>query len=490
MARDAIRHLEEWANPRTVVILTLLLLVALWTVVIASALAARRESIENSVQLLQRTVRGLEEQTRLHFRLLHFFLLDSTHWLQRERRELAKDLTLRERIETFRVSSGGSIDIRFVDVDGRILDEAGVADQTRGEATEYEPLKGARPAAGLYIGNVAVNPAGNRRELLVSFPLPRPVRGIASLLALVELTALTGSYEEQRPVPGGAVTLLRLDGSTLATVPESGGPLWPSTIAAEVVQRHVDHAQDSFVFIDERETGETRQLVSYSTVRDFPLLIVVSQDYEEALAPWLTQMLWVVLLAVGVTVPLVIVAWRSLRLLQAIAIRDAALHRLTTGDSLTGVSNRQHFADRLDGALRRSQTEHTPLSVLLFTIDFFRRINDGYGHAIGDQVLIAFAEAARNCLRHEDLVGRLGACEFAIMLPGTDLDDSLVVAERIRAEIARISIPSDNGTVEFTASVGATAANAADQSIDELLRRATAALHDARLEGHDHVATG
>ena len=138
--------------------------------------------------------------------------------------------------------------------------------------------------------------------------------------------------------------------------------------------------------------------------------------------------------------------------------------------------------------LGRAQRQKTPLSLLLLAVDFFKQINDGYGHAIGDQVLIACAQAATGCLRSRDLIGRLGGGEFSILLPNTEAREAVMVAERVRTAIARISIPTDNGTVEFAASVGASQARTEDRSIDDLLKRVATALHNAKAGGHDRVA--
>ncbi|MQM35173.1 MAG: sensor domain-containing diguanylate cyclase, partial [Candidatus Accumulibacter phosphatis] len=211
-------------------------------------------------------------------------------------------------------------------------------------------------------------------------------------------------------------------------------------------------------------------------------------DYDAALAPWLKQTLWVIVLAIGVTLPLSVVALRSLRLLRALANQDAELHYLATTDRLTGVSSRQHFVAAVEERLQGANGEQGPLSILLVDIDFFTRINDGYGHAVGDRALVSFAEAATACLRGADMIGRLGAGEFSMLLLDTDISAAIVVAERIRTATAGISIPTDNGTVQFTVSIGASQACATDQSFDDLLKRAVEALQTARIGGPGQLA--
>jgi len=124
---------------------------------------------------------------------------------------------------------------------------------------------------------------------------------------------------------------------------------------------------------------------------------------------------------------------------------------------------------------------------MLLDIDFFRRINDGYGHAVGDQVLLAVAQAAKGALRQRDLLARFGGGQFAVLLPDTEIAEALLVADRIRALIGEIAIPTEDGIVRFSVSVGASEATASDRSTDDLLKRAAQALQSAAAAGHDRV---
>jgi diguanylate cyclase (GGDEF)-like protein len=197
--------------------------------------------------------------------------------------------------------------------------------------------------------------------------------------------------------------------------------------------------------------------------------------------------LWTILLALGMTIPLAVVAWRSLRLLRTLAEHSVQLQELAISDQLTGVSSRQHFVATLADELVLRQRRHLPLAVMLIDIDFFRRINDGYGHAVGDQVLLAVAQAAKRALRQRDLLARFGGGQFAVLLPDTEIAEALLVAERIRAQIGEIAIATENGTVRFSISAGASEVMASDRSTDDLLKRAAQALQSAAAAGHDRV---
>lgn len=488
MVKTTSKHLEEWANPRTVIVLTLLFFVALWSFVGFWTVAARQERIAMAGEFLQRMTYAVEDQTRRQFRLINVFLATCAQWLEANpARDPRRDLAFRNMIEGFRSRTGEAIDIRLVATDGRIFDVLGDPSEPPTSAAGSDYFKGAPANGALFIGKPTPRQPDGHFGLPIAVRLADPIDGFSTLVAVIDLTLLTEVYEKQRRKAGGSITLLRHDGTVLAVAPDDAQALGQAVTGGALASEVLAPQLDNVVVVEESAGAQRRQFTSYAAVTDFPLLVTVSADYDEVLAPWLKQTLWIILLALGISVPLLVVAFRSLRLLQALALRDAELQQLATSDQLTGVSNRQHFVETLDEALLRAQQSQSPLTILLCDIDFFKRLNDGYGHAVGDLVLIAFAEVANHCLRAMDLLARVGGGEFAILLHATEASDAVVVAERLRAGIAAISIPTENGTVQFTASVGASQARAGDKSFDDLMKRAAEALADARAGGHDQL---
>lgn len=487
--RETIRHLEEWANPRTVVVLTLLLLGALWTVVIVSAVSARQASIIATGERLQRMTHAVEEQTRHQLRLLDIFLMSCESWLSaNSSRNPRSDPAFRRLIEGFRSRTGESIDILLLTANGEVSDVRSKAKGRLASLADSEHFRGALANPGLFIGSPERDPSTGHLGLPVALSLQNPAHGIQMLVALIDLPRLTRAYDEQRQKPGGAITLLRRDGTILARAPDDQQLPSRSLADGELFRKHLATQSQAFVLFDDKADGLAREFISFSSMPDYPLLIMVSENHDDALAAWLRQTVWIVLLALGVTVPLAVIAYRSLCLLQALASQNAQLQQLVDTDRLTGVSSRQHFVETLQQELELAQRQQSPLAVLLLDIDFFKRINDGYGHAVGDQALVTFATVAKRCLRGRDLLGRLGGGEFSILLPETEVKQAVRIAERVRLEVAAISIPTENGTVQFTVSVGAGAACATDRSTDDLLKRTAQALHNAKAGGHDRIA--
>ncbi|OAN48126.1 hypothetical protein A6A04_05055 [Paramagnetospirillum marisnigri] len=166
---------------------------------------------------------------------------------------------------------------------------------------------------------------------------------------------------------------------------------------------------------------------------------------------------------------------------------EAELRRLATTDALTGVFNRRYFMTTLGTEVERVHRHPRPLSALMLDIDHFKRINDTFGHPVGDKAIKAMADACTDAIRTVDALGRLGGEEFAILLPDTDLEAAMMVAERIRVAVSRICINTGIGDVVFTASIGVAQLIEADVSAEALLSRADAALYTAKNSGRNRV---
>jgi diguanylate cyclase (GGDEF)-like protein len=179
----------------------------------------------------------------------------------------------------------------------------------------------------------------------------------------------------------------------------------------------------------------------------------------------------------------------SLAAHAVVALENARLHRMVERqaliDGLTGLANRRAVTDALRAEAARAQRLRTPLTVVLADLDGFKEVNDEYGHAVGDEVLRAFADVLRQTLRESDVAGRWGGEEFLLLLPGADQDGAVQLAERIRVELAERSIPGAPG-LRVTASFGV-AEYAAEANSEDLVVAADNALYRAKRAGKDRV---
>jgi diguanylate cyclase (GGDEF)-like protein/PAS domain S-box-containing protein len=174
-----------------------------------------------------------------------------------------------------------------------------------------------------------------------------------------------------------------------------------------------------------------------------------------------------------------------------IAIENARLfgevHRLATTDGLTGVFNRRHFFDLAEREAQRAQRTQRVMSAIMLDIDHFKKVNDTYGHAAGDEVLRMIAQRCRENLRVVDILGRYGGEEFAIILPETDLTTAHHIAERLRQRLTEKPIITDRLTIAVTISLGVSAAESDTFDVAALLNQADAALYQAKQAGRNRV---
>ncbi len=156
-------------------------------------------------------------------------------------------------------------------------------------------------------------------------------------------------------------------------------------------------------------------------------------------------------------------------------------------DMLTGLPNRRHFMELAESECERANRYGGPLSLMMIDLDGFKHINDTHGHQAGDQALAAFAEACRKTIRVNDIPGRIGGEEFAVILPETDGKRAFEVAERLRRAIAaRIVKAGQDASFGFTASIGI-ATRADDSELDRLIAEADRALYSAKSTGKNRT---
>jgi two-component system cell cycle response regulator len=166
--------------------------------------------------------------------------------------------------------------------------------------------------------------------------------------------------------------------------------------------------------------------------------------------------------------------------------RNAELDQMTRTDSLTGMFNRRHLDQELIRQHSDAVRRNDPICVLLLDLDHFKRVNDTYGHAAGDAVLRAFADRLGAELRAGDVGGRWGGEEFLVIMPRTDLDGAVAMAERIRVAAAATPVVVDGTTMEVTVSGGCALGPATSPA--RLIELADSCLYDAKLAGRDRVA--
>jgi diguanylate cyclase (GGDEF)-like protein/PAS domain S-box-containing protein len=167
--------------------------------------------------------------------------------------------------------------------------------------------------------------------------------------------------------------------------------------------------------------------------------------------------------------------------------KESELHRLATTDPLTGALNRRAFAERAGDEAERARRGGYAVSLVICDLDHFKAVNDTHGHATGDRVLKVFTGIMQDLIRPSDALGRIGGEEFALLLPGSDADSAMRVAERVRARFEAAEIPAaDGGVIGASASFGV-AAWRPDDPFDKAMHAADEALYAAKTAGRNRV---
>lgn len=166
---------------------------------------------------------------------------------------------------------------------------------------------------------------------------------------------------------------------------------------------------------------------------------------------------------------------------------NRCLEQLVRTDPLTGAANRRHFFERADIEIQHVQRTEAPLSLLMVDLDHFKRVNDTWGHATGDEVLKNFVSAASMPLRATDLLARIGGEEFLVLLPNTELEGAHEVAQRVLETIRRQVIDISGKPLRYTVSIGAARLREGENVCDTLIARADDALYRAKESGRDQA---
>jgi len=163
------------------------------------------------------------------------------------------------------------------------------------------------------------------------------------------------------------------------------------------------------------------------------------------------------------------------------------LARLAREDELTGVSNRRYFIECATREIIRGSRFHEPQALMMIDIDHFKKVNDTFGHDVGDEVLRIMAQECGNSLRVVDVFGRLGGEEFGALFLNTDADIAKMLADRMRKRVEELIVETSGGNIQFTISIGLVTFSDTSLSLDELMKIADDALYEAKKSGRNRI---
>jgi diguanylate cyclase (GGDEF)-like protein len=306
----------------------------------------------------------------------------------------------------------------------------------------------------------------------------------------------------------GAIHLANLDGYWLIgpTPEEEWGFMQESGDKGHIARRF----PELWEYMGEHEDGQVvlgSELFTFTTMSPLP----VHPDSASSSADSIKPERWVLISRVSmdfmgreylmVGVPLALVAFVGLGLVALMwTLARQREHRATgrlvnmaTRDGLTNLYNRKYFVQCVDREIERAKRYDHPLSLVLFDIDHFKRINDTHGHVQGDEVLRTLATLVRESCRDQDVAGRVGGEEFAVLLPETGREQAAVMAERLRQAVEDLEVRVAGGEViRFTISIGVISSDPAVEDMDfqTLFTKVDALMYQAKEGGRNRVVVG
>lgn len=292
--------------------------------------------------------------------------------------------------------------------------------------------------------------------------------------------------------PAGNITIFDSNMTLLARKPAT-----PDKVGKKITQPFAEaftQTDQSHTFLDINSPVDGLQrLFILRNVEGLPFLIVIGEAHQDWQANW-RQRTFIIIIALILILLLAAFAlsnyWSVLRHMKELEQLKSEAEHLARIDMLTGVSNRRDFTEKAETSFALFQRHKHPLSIIMLDADYFKQINDNYGHDIGDKVLTMIGDILKNTLRTSDIIGRIGGEEFAAVLPETDIKQAQQLAERLRQALdnqkVAINHNPDQNAVHCTASFGVAQANEKD-TLHSLLKRADEGLYQAKAMGRNRV---
>ncbi|MGY2049629.1 sensor domain-containing diguanylate cyclase [Methylobacterium sp. JK268] len=482
---------RQLRSARAAIALAVLAPVGMLVVCTLLLLDLRRDAYDKAEQTSRNLLQVIEKDIDRNFEIFDLTLQGIVENLKTPGIvELRPDLL--QRLLFDRAAMARDMGVTFVlDERGDIAVDEGAVPPRKGNYADrdYFRVHKARADLGLYVGRPLVSRLTGEPMLPFSRRINKPdgtFGGVA--YGSLKLSYFSRLFDQIGLGRDGAINLYLRDGTRVMRHPYREADVGVNIAGAATFERFVSRRSGSFVGTSVRD-GIERHYV-FTQVGDLPLVLNVALSTREIETAWRAKAVaigGIVVSLCGLTIILSLLFGREL---HRRATAEAELARLSHTDALTGLPNRRWF----DQAFARCWGEAVggggPLSLLVVDADHFKRFNDRYGHAVGDEVLKGLADCLSGSVhRPHDAVCRLGGEEFVILLPDTDQQGAVRVANTLHEAVARLTIPAAGiGAGSVTVSVGlAVGPGSGMAEPEDLYRRADAALYEAKAGGRNQT---
>lgn len=436
---------------------------------------------------LGRLTTAVQEQAKGLFKQAEASLMVARHWIAAHPGvDPGTAPEFIDLVEQMRKSSDGLLDFRMVTRSGvlRYIPDKGQAHQTDVSDRDYFQAQADPKTRGLYIANPVLSRVTGKWGIPISIPVDKAGGEVAVLFAAIELDRIAGTFESERVKPNGTIAIFRQDGTILFRSPLDGKAVGSSIAKSTSWEQYLSVSPKGTFLSPESPVDGASRIVSFARVPGYPLLVAVTARTDDLLPIWQLHTAVLSFIAIVVSLFCLLLGKVLIRAMDSEeAIRHEMEHLMLT-DTLTGVGNRRMPNRWLEDEIVRAQRYGRPLTAAFLDLDFFKKINDTYGHGVGDTVLSRVAECLRAQLRQSDHVGRFGGEEFVVLLAETSLEESLPLIERMRAAVSALNFSEMSTPVTVSAGV---AQFKDGESGESLLNRSDRALYKAKTSGRNRT---
>lgn len=460
-------------------------LCCLWGMLLVRGILIYRAQVNNLRQVLMQTSFAIEDMTRNQFRLAEMFLIAADEWLTgHPEADVLDEAFLKDFFPKFQKETGLFIGIYAIDSQGKLYNFVSSNKEALAFVHDREYFN-ISYETDIHISSPIKSRVSESWVIPFVLPLSVPRHEMRMLVIAMKVNVLNRLYERQRLKPNGSVFLFRKDGVLLTKTPWQ--PEFLGKTYAANIEKSFQNSKNETIVFSKSIFDNTTQLTSYMPLKEFPLAIMVSVPYRDILENVWGD-LWIIVVWFSVATVAILLAGRQhIRLLAEHATLNAEILRMAAIDPLTGVLNRRRFIELMEHEFARSRRYETPLSLLMLDLDYFKQINDTYGHQMGDKILVTFSNTVTKNLRSIDFFARFGGEEFVVLLPQTGMEAAKQLAERICKVISQLQIPTEQGKISFSTSIGVTAIQETDTNPEEMIFRADRSLYTAKTNGRNQV---
>lgn len=315
------------------------------------------------------------------------------------------------------------------------------------------------------------------------------------LLGTIKVSYFVDYYGDFKIDDKGALVLATRDGTILVRRPFIASVVGQSLANSEIYKRYLPNSDEGIAEV-KAVVDDTERLYGYRALTTYPLVVEAGLSRESIIAPWRrdlikTGLVLFFLMAVFTVFGLIVLSQLRQRMVMSRELRRAhqSMREMALTDSLTGLGNRRRLDNALPHEIRLAQRQESPLSLIMIDVDYFKRYNDRYGHAGGDDCLSAVGGAIQQAVKRPgDLAVRYGGEEFTVLLPNTDSAGATQVAEDILRAIRSLNIEHSEhplGKVTASAGIATQLPGIEDVTPASLLKSADACLYAAKQSGRN-----